>query len=349
MADIKYLSNIDLNGNKLKNPVIDTQTSDPGTPNVGQAYYNTSQDKLRIYDGSAWQQVGATYSFSSSNGVLTLKEDGVATTPTFTITGGSGITLDNGTANTVEITVANSDVLSLLSNLESSSGAANENITIGADAGDTISFTGNVTVAGNLTINGDASTINTATLSVEDPLIILASGNNGSDSIDIGLYGLYDTSGTDKYSGLFRDASDGKWNLFKDLTAAPTTTVDKSGTGYTVATLIANVEGNITGQASDISNHNSAIDTRADARIDLRSSAHTITGNNSTTEFTITYGFTAAAVNDVIVQVVDSSGAGEGDTVFVEIERHSTTECKIQFSSAPATSKTYRVLCFKVA
>ena len=173
MADIKYLSNIDLNGNKLKNPVIDTQTSDPSTPNVGQAYYNTSQDKLRIYDGSAWQQVGATYSFSSSNGVLTLNEDGVATTPTFTITGGSGITLDNSTANTVEITVANSDVLSLLSNLESSSGAANENITIGADAGDTISFTGNVTVAGNLTINGDASTINTATLSVEDPLIIL--------------------------------------------------------------------------------------------------------------------------------------------------------------------------------
>jgi len=45
------------------------------------------------------------------------------------------------------------------------------------------------------------------------------------------------------YGGLFRDASDsGKWKLFKDNQAAPTTTVDTSGTGYTVATLVANLE-----------------------------------------------------------------------------------------------------------
>ena len=70
--------------------------------------------------------------------------------------------------------------------------------------------------------------------------------------MDIGFYGLYDTSGSqDLYAGLFRDAGDsGKWKLFKDLQSAPTTTVDTSGTGYAVGTLVANVEGSVTGDVT---------------------------------------------------------------------------------------------------
>jgi hypothetical protein len=102
-----------------------------------------------------------------------------------------------------------------------------------------------LTLAGDLTVSGDVVTVNTATLSVEDPLIILASGNNAADTVDIGLYGLYDTSGSqDLYSGLFRDATDGKWRLFKDSQTEPTTTVDTSATGYAVATLVAELDGN---------------------------------------------------------------------------------------------------------
>ena len=29
-------------------------TSDPGSPTVGDAYFNTSDKKLKIYNGSAW-------------------------------------------------------------------------------------------------------------------------------------------------------------------------------------------------------------------------------------------------------------------------------------------------------
>ena len=81
------------------------------------------------------------------------------------------------------------------------------------------SFSSNVTVTGNLTVNGTTTTVDTATLAVEDPLIALATGNNSADAVDIGIYGLYDTSGSqDLYAGLFRDANDsGKWKLFKDL------------------------------------------------------------------------------------------------------------------------------------
>ena len=51
-----------------------------------------------------------------------------------------------------------------------------------------------------------------APIPVEDPLISLASGNNSSDAVDIGFYGLYDTTGSqDLYAGLFRDATDDKF------------------------------------------------------------------------------------------------------------------------------------------
>ena len=116
----------------------------------------------------------------------------------------------------------------------------------------TIGLPDNVTIAGDLTVNGSTTTVNTATLSVEDPLIKLANNNSGADSVDIGFYGLYDTSGSqDLYAGLFRDANDsGKFKLFKDLQAEPTTTVNVSGTGYAVGTLVANLEGNVTGNVT---------------------------------------------------------------------------------------------------
>ena len=113
------------------------------------------------------------------------------------------------------------------------------------------------TISGNLTVNGDTTTVNTATLSVEDPLIILANGNNAADSVDIGFYGLYDTSGSqDLYAGLFRDANDsGKFKLFKDLQVEPTTTVNTGGAGYAAATLVVGtlegaVTGNVTGDVT---------------------------------------------------------------------------------------------------
>ena len=74
-------------------------------------------------------------------------------------------------------------------------------------------------------------------------MLSLATGNNSSDAVDIGFYGLYDTSGSqDEYAGLFRDASDEKFRLFRDLQVEPGTTVNTSGGGYAVATLVAHLE-----------------------------------------------------------------------------------------------------------
>ena len=113
----------------------------------------------------------------------------------------------------------------------------------------TVGLPNNVTIAGNLTVSGTQTTVSSTTVNVADPMLSLATNNGSADAVDIGFYGLYDTSGSqDLYSGLFRDANDsGKWKLFKDSQAEPTTTVNTSATGHATGTLVATLEGNVTG------------------------------------------------------------------------------------------------------
>ena len=130
---------------------------------------------------------------------------------------------------------------------------------------------GNLTVTGDLTVEGTTTTIDTQTLTVEDPLIEVASNNTSTDAVDIGWYGKYAPSGTTLYAGLFRDTGDSKFKLFRNLEEQPTTTVNTSGTGYTKASLvIGNLEAtgaDFTGQVSlpDGSVANPALNFTSDA------------------------------------------------------------------------------------
>ena len=158
---------------------------------------------------------------------------------------------------------------------------------------------GDTTITGGLTVSGTTTTVDSTTLTVVDPLIALASGNNSSDVLDIGIYGLYDTSGAqDEYGGLFRDASDEKWKLFQDNQAAPTTTVNTSGTGYAVGTLVATLEGNVTGN---------------------------VTGNASGTAATVTGGTQASITTVANVVEVGALDAGSITSNFGTINTGSST------------------------
>ncbi len=99
----------------------------------------------------------------------------------------------------------------------------------------------NLTLSGNLTVNGTTTNVSSTTVTIDDPLFALAD-NNSADSVDIGWYGKYVDSGT-KYSGLFRDASDSDmWKLFAttgNSHAAPSTTVDTTS-GFALANLSVN-------------------------------------------------------------------------------------------------------------
>jgi hypothetical protein len=110
--------------------------------------------------------------------------------------------------------------------------------------------------ASNFTITGTTTTVNATTLAVEDPLIQLAKANNSTDVVDIGFIGRYYAGGDVKRTGLFRDASDGNFYLFKDMidsahdSAVPPTTINRGATGFVASTLVANVTGALTGNAS---------------------------------------------------------------------------------------------------
>lgn len=79
-------------------------------------------------------------------------------------------------------------------------------------------FTGDVEVGGDLFITGNLVTTNVQSVVISDPLIYLAGNNYASDLVDIGFAGNYNTSGTNKHTGLFRRAADDTYYLFKGLT-----------------------------------------------------------------------------------------------------------------------------------
>lgn len=69
MASKKFLVPIDLTQQELQNARVQSLVSDPSSPVAGQIYFNTTANKLRVYSGSGWDEMGtgaATGDFSSN-------------------------------------------------------------------------------------------------------------------------------------------------------------------------------------------------------------------------------------------------------------------------------------------
>jgi len=107
-------------------------------------------------------------------------------------------------------------------------------------------FDGNLTVSGNLTVEGTTTQVDSTTVEIADAMLSLAKDNSGN-TVDSGFYAQYN-DGSEKYTGLARDASDGgKYILYDGVGAEPTTTVPTNDAGFEIATLKANIEGNLSG------------------------------------------------------------------------------------------------------
>jgi hypothetical protein len=228
------------------------------------------------YNGSAAVTISNTgvLSLNGLTGARTLTGDGgaiigvgnTAITTRLATTGATGVAsfssdnfsvAANGAVTIKDGGITNAELAASFVTLKSSSGDGGQAINLGTDfivqgtsnqittsrSGNTVTvgLPNDVTIAGNLTVNGTVVTTNVENFVVEDPLLMLGTGN-AADSADLGFYARYDASA--KYTGLFRDASDvGKYKFFTGLTAEPTTTVNTNLGSYTMATLVARIDG----------------------------------------------------------------------------------------------------------
>lgn len=59
---MKFLANIDLTGNQLLNVVVGVLASAPSSPAAGRFYYDSTLNRLRYFNGTAWVDLTATAS-----------------------------------------------------------------------------------------------------------------------------------------------------------------------------------------------------------------------------------------------------------------------------------------------
>jgi hypothetical protein len=189
------------------------------------------------FDGSANVTLTATIAANS----VALGSD---TTGYFVgnITAGSGITLSGAAGENANITISNSGVTSITGTADQiTASASTGGITLSLP--NDVTVNNNLTVQGNLFIKGTATTLQTATVSINDSLVKFGNANPGN-SVDLGFFGEYVNNGNVNYSGLYRDHNDGKFRIFDSSNVNPTgNTISTSDYGYTIASLVANLTG----------------------------------------------------------------------------------------------------------
>lgn len=463
----KFLTNLDLNTNELLNGVIQNLGTDPVSGKAGQVYYNTSDQKLKYYNGgaSAWQYVGnsneeiedliadlidagtgisVNYNDGSSSLVIantgvvsvagTVNEVDVSasagnvtislpstinanttgnaatataleTARTISLGGdlsgsasfngtsditisatvqpnsvalgtdttgdyvasasaGNGINI-SGSGEGAALTITNTGVLSVAgTNNEITVSASVGNVTIGLP--DNVTVSGDLVVDGNLTVSGSTTYLNTATLTVEDNIVVLNSNATGSPVADAGIEV---ERGDSANASFFWDESEDKWTANNGTTS---TAVSLEGhthsasaiTDFTeavqdaVGTFVAD-SGTIDFTYSDAGNSlsasvilatsNSYLSTASGLAVDkgaletaliadnFTKKASANVGNGSATSFAITHNLNS---RDVVVNVYDNATY---DTVETDVVRTDANTVTVSFTVAP-TNNAYRVV-----
>jgi len=181
---------------------------------------------------------------------------------TITLDSAGDITLDAGGANIVfkddgtsildiannstdvEFTVSTADKNFLIKGTDGSSAITALDIDM-ALAGKA-TFNGDVVVGGGLTVNGTTTTVNSTTVTVDDPIFTLGgdSAPGSDDNKDRGIEFRYHTGSAAKVGFFGFDDSAGKFTFIPDATNSSEVFSGTAGT------IVANLEGNVTGNTS---------------------------------------------------------------------------------------------------
>lgn len=178
-----------------------------GSAANGDIRYNTDRNILEGYVNSAWTNLSSANLLVDGDG-----NTGIAVERTadqneihfFTESSGDVAHIrDNGDIELNNLKISNQTITGLVTNTDITitpngtgsvvmskvdiNGGSIDGTTIGANseaAGKftTVESTGNVTVGGNLIVNGTTTTIESTTLTIEDPILVLAKNNSGGNA-----------------------------------------------------------------------------------------------------------------------------------------------------------------------
>jgi hypothetical protein len=248
-----------------------------------------------------------------------------------TITAGTGVTVTGGTGETSTPTVA-----------------------IGQDVATSASVvfhqletTGSLIVGQNIYVSGSVVTENQVSLVIDDPFIYLASSGSVANT-DFGIAGNYN-DGTYHHSGVFRDATDGKWKFFDSYVPEPVHPIDTSDASYSPAPVVADFfESLVANGTAPLTVSSSTVVTNLNA--DLLDGQHgsyyapldspTFTGTVSLPNNTVALGTqtTGNYVSDVSggAGVTVTHTPGEGTTPSIAIGQDVATSASVTFANVTA-------------
>jgi hypothetical protein len=331
---LSYLTDINLNKNELQNAVIQKLGTDPSAGlTAGWLIYNTTSNQLKVYDGSAWTNVGgditgvnitagtgltgtvsttsgqhtqtitladtavtaASYGSSTAIPVITIDAQGrITAASTAAISSTLTISDDVGTPNTDGVTIGTDTLVFAGTTNEIDTLVSNNQVKIGLVANPTVS--GNLIVSGDLTVSGTTTTVNTETINLADNIITLNSNEAGTPSENAGIE---IERGTATNVALRWNEGSDIWELTKD------------GTNYKT---IQNVQ---------------------------ESTYSVAIGDGSATSIAVNHNL---GTQDVIVQLYDTSSL---DTVYADVVRTNANTVTVGFTTAP-TSGDIKVLVSKI-
>jgi cytoskeletal protein CcmA (bactofilin family) len=208
----------------------------------------------------------------------------------------------------------------------------------GLGVGGNVYISGNTNIQGTITVGGGAFESNN--LTVSDPIVFMGN-TNAADTFDLGFAGKFN-DGAVKYAGLLRDASDGKFKLFTNLTTAPSSTANfaaSSNASLVVANLEASGNASVSGNVTITTDLTVTGNTTASTNLTVTGNATVSTDLAVTGNTTLTGGLTVSGP----LTAAEMSEIATSGTITTNVLTLDWTATNITYVSSPAANFTLNV------